>query len=221
MGQSIAGINRQIDQWGADNLALLRSTDPAAVEKLDKERLATFIMSLEFRNPRRIAEFQAQAKSHVLGGCLSQDYSRYRRAHEPDTLEEYARALELPGLTEMCAEMIRTAVMMPSIREEILNLQWQVVTLANSEPLLTSDVSLIRYKGLRDDDGMLILPLSPTEFFVAYNHGKIDMKAWIDARIREGTFVPGINRSVIQQKIDYVYAADDSQKDFIAAHWKA
>jgi hypothetical protein len=110
-------------------------------------------------------------------------------------------------------------VKMPSLREQLLKMEWQVVDVANSVSILTSDVPLIQHKGLRDDDGMLILPLSPTEFFVAYNYGKIDMKAWIDSSIREGTFVPGINRSVILQKIDYVYADDDSQKDFIAAHW--
>jgi hypothetical protein len=100
-------------------------------------------------------------------------------------------------------------------------MEWQVVNVTNSVPIITSDVPLIRYKGLRDDDGLLILPLSPKEFFVAYNRGKIDTRAWIDTSIRERTFVEGINQYLMERKIDYVDADEDSQKDFIAAHWKA
>ena len=56
-------------------------------------------------------------------------------------------------------------------------MEWQVVTVpTTSDPILTSDVPIIVNRGLKDDDGCLILPLSTNEFFVAYNLGKIDMK---------------------------------------------
>jgi hypothetical protein len=210
---------KKIDQDGADGLALLRSNDPATANKLDKDALATFVMSLEFRNPRRIAEIEAHAKARVLSGCLREDYAQHRKPYEPATFEEFKAALNQPGLTELGAELLRTAIMLPAVRAELLKMEWHVVELTNSVPVLTSDVPLIRHKGLVDDDGMIILPLSPKEFFVAYNLGKIDMRAWIDASIRDRTFVEGINRYVIGQKIDYVYADDDSQRDFIEAHW--
>ena len=53
---------KTIDQWGADGLALLRSNDPAAPAKINRDRLATFIMSFEFRNPRKIAQLEAERK---------------------------------------------------------------------------------------------------------------------------------------------------------------
>ena len=212
---------KKIDQDGAINLARLRTNDPAAASKIDRDALATFVMSLEFRNPRKIAGFQARAKAHVLNGCLREDYTKYRCPREPATFDEFKRALDLPGLTEMAAEMLRTAVTLPTLREQLLGMTWQVVELTNSMPVLTSDVPLIRHKGLRDDDGMLILPLSATEFFVAYNQGKIDMKAKINSSIQTGKFVEEMNRYVIQQKIDFVYARDDSQKDFVARNWVA
>jgi hypothetical protein len=117
--------------------------------------------------------------------------------------------------------MLRTAVTLPALRAQLMIMEWQVVELTNSVPVVTSDVPLIRYKGLVDDDGMMILPLSPRELFVAYNLRKIDMKAWIDASIRERRLVEGINQYAIEQTIDCVYADDDSQRDFIARHWPA
>lgn len=144
---------KTVDQWGADGLALLRSSDPAAATKINKDRLATFIMSFEFRNPRTIARLEAKAKSQVLTGCLKQDYAGNRRPHEPETFEEFKAALDQPGLTELGAQFLRSLVRSEPIRAQLLSMDWQVVTLSNSVPLLTSDVPLIRYKGLKDDDG--------------------------------------------------------------------
>jgi hypothetical protein len=98
-------------------------------------------------------------------------------------------------------------------------MDWHVVILTNSVPLLTSDAPLIRHKGLKEDDGALILPLSPREFFVAFNQGKIDMMKSIDENIQSGHFVDAINRYVVQSKIEFVYGNDDSQKQFVARHW--
>ena len=40
---------KRIDQGGADGLALLRTNDPAAAARINKDRLATFVMSFLFR----------------------------------------------------------------------------------------------------------------------------------------------------------------------------
>jgi hypothetical protein len=210
---------KRVDQWGADALELLRTDSPEAIRKLNKQRLVVFILSLEFRHPRRLAELQAHAKDHVLDGCLRENYAAHRYAHEPDTFEDFQRAIEQPGLTEMTAEMLCKFVQLPEVRQKLLEMEWQVVSVKNSVPIITSDVPVIRYKGLRDDDGMLIFSLSPTEFFVAYNLGKIDMKPWIEDSIQTGKFIEEINRCVVGQKIEFVYAADESQTDIIAAHW--
>ena len=41
---------KKIDQWGADGLALLRTNDPSAAARINKDRLATFVMSFLFRS---------------------------------------------------------------------------------------------------------------------------------------------------------------------------
>jgi hypothetical protein len=210
---------RRIDQWGADGLGLLRADDPSAGSKINKERLATFVMSFLFRNPRKIAQIEAEARKHLTEGCLKDDYTGHRRAHEPDTFAEFVENLNQPGMTEYGARLLRSYVLNNAIRDQILTMVWQVVTVTNSEPILTSDVPLITYKGLKDDDGLLILPLSRNEFFVAFNRGKIDMLKSIDANIQSGVFVAAMNQYVVQHKIEFVYGIDDSQMEFVARHW--
>ena len=98
---------KQIDQWGADGLALLRSNDPAAAARMNKDRLATFVMSFLFRNPNMVKYFNARAKESVLNGCLKDDYAKYRKPHEPASFEEFKVALEQPGMTELAARSLR------------------------------------------------------------------------------------------------------------------
>jgi hypothetical protein len=94
------------------------------------------------------------------------------------------------GKVGLAAECLRRQIENPTIRAEILKMEWQVVTVpSTSDPILTSDVPLIINTGLRNDDGCLILPLSPNEFFVAYSLGKIDMKGEIAESVASGRFV--------------------------------
>lgn len=99
-------------------------------------------------------------------------------------------------------------------------MEWQIVTLENVPgPLLTSDRPLIRFKGLKHDDGLLMLPLGPKEFFVAFNNGRIDMKTWIDESIRFGNFIDSMNKYVVQRAIRLVCSVDNIQTAFIAGHF--
>jgi hypothetical protein len=177
-------------------------------------------MSFLFRNPNMVNCFNAYAKKHVLNGCLNENYAKYRSQHEPATFEEFKAALEQRGMTELAAKCLRQQVENEAVRAEILKMEWQVVTIsATSDPILTSDVPLIVYRGLREDDGCLILPLSTNEFFVAYNLGKIDMKKEISESVAAGRFVPAMNKYVIEHRIDCVYGIDDSLMAFVAKHW--
>ena len=109
-------------------------------------------------------------------------------------------------------------------------MEWQVVTVpTTSDPILTSDVPIIGdtfttnatfvNRGLKHDDGCLILPLSTNEFFVAYNLGKIDMKKKISESVATGEFVRAMNKYVIEHRIDYVYSVDNSLMAFVARYW--
>jgi hypothetical protein len=112
-----------IDQWGADGLALLRTNDPSAAAKLNKDHLATFVMSFLFRNPNAVKYFNAWAKKWVLNGCLKDDYAKYRKPHEPASFEEFKVALEQAGMTELAAQCLRFQVENKTVRAEILKME--------------------------------------------------------------------------------------------------
>ncbi len=208
------------DQWGADGLALLRSNDPAAAAKMNKVGWTKFIMSLLFRNPNGVKNFNTWAAGSVLNGCLKDDYAKYRLPHEPASFDKFQDALEQPGMTELAARSLRYMVENKEICRAILDMEWQVVTVPpTSDPILTSDVPLIINGALKDDDGCIILPLSTNEFFVAYNLGKIDMKQMISESVATGKFVRSMNKYVVEHRIDYVYGIDDSLMAFVAKHW--
>jgi hypothetical protein len=214
------GFWKRIDQWGADGLALLRTNDPGAAARINRDRLATFVMSFLFRNPNMVKYFNAWAKERVLNGCLKDDYAKHRRPHEPASFEGFKIALEQRGMTELAAQCLRYQVENKDIRNEILKMEWQVVTVpTTSDPILTSDVPIIINGALKDDDGCLILPLSTNEFFVAYNLGKIDMKKEISESVATGRFVRSMNKYVVEHRIDYVYGVDDSLMAIVARHW--
>ena len=209
-----------IDQWGADGLALLRSNDPAAAARLDKDHLATFINSFLFRNPNMVEYFNVYAKKHVLKACQQHGYAKYRQPHEPATFEEFQAALDQPGMTEFAAQWLRYQIGNKALRDQLLTMEWQVVTAPpTNHSILTSDVPVIINSGLKNDDGCLILPLSANEFFVAYNLGGIDMKKVIGEAVADGSFIHAMNKYVIEHRIGWVYGRDDSLMAFVAEHW--
>lgn len=210
---------KKVDQWGSDGLNLLRSSDPDSVSKIKLERLAIYILSLELRNPRKVMEIEAQAKLHVLEGLLAEDYASHRRPHEPATFEEFKEALEQPGLTEHGALCLQNLVLNNPIRKRLMAMDWQLVSVRDGTPIITSDVPLVRYKGMRDPDGLWLLPLSPTEFLAIFNDGVIDMRRSIERNIADGVFIEAMNKYVVQHKIDYVYGVQPEQMDFVRRYW--
>lgn len=211
---------KRIDQWGADGLKILRDRAKGEPTLVQLERLAVWLLSLELRNPRKLLEIDDQAKIHVFEMIGKLGYSVYRRPHHPDTFEEFQAALAQPGLSEFGAQALRELVVQREIRKKLLTMDWQVVTVSNSEPILTSDVPLIKYRGLADHDGLWLLPLSTTEFLAIFNRGgPYDMKAEISINIRDRVFIEAMNKFVVRQKIDWVYAADDSLMPFVSCHW--
>ena len=209
---------RRIDQWGADGLELLRSGDPAGVGRFNIQRMSIYLQALMVRNPLTIAEIESKARQHVLESCLIDDYAAHRRTHEPATLEEFNAALDQEGMTEHGAECLRAVVLNGTVRRKLMAMDWQVVTLTNATPLMTSDSPVIRYKGLADPDGLLLLPLSAFEFLAIYNRGG-SMRASIERSIIDGTFVEAMNKYLVRHKIDFVYADSADQTAFVARHW--
>lgn len=212
---------RTIDQWGADALAALEATDAAAVDRLDKTRWAIFLLSLALRNPEEVTAINRAAEHHFSTGFaeFGERYAELRHEHEPDTFDEFLRQFSEPGLSGYGAEIVRALSTNKAIVGQLLAMEWQVVTVANAPmPLLTSDRPIVRYRGLKHDDGLLMLPLGQAEFFVAYNHGSAIRQA-IEDDIVFGRFIEDLNREVVRNAIRFVYGSDGDRLDFVSANF--
>lgn len=206
---------RVIDQWGSDSLDALESTDPAHAAKLVRERWAIFLMSLFCRNPQQVDRIDTAAESFYAGFLdFASDYAALRRPYEPNTYEEFMALFQQSGISYYGAKILRSFALNPEIGKHIVGMDWHMVTRPGSSvPLLTSDNPVIRYKGLEAPDGLLILPLGPNKFFVAFNRGEIDMREWIG--LSGDHFIESMNQCVVQNAIKYVYGSDDTQLAFV------
>jgi hypothetical protein len=207
---------RLIDQWGSNSLTILESSDPEQATNLDRARWVTFMMSLVFRNPQQVDRINKAAESHYATGFagFASRYDELRQAHEPDTYDEFMALFQKPGISELGGKILRAFTLNRPIREYLANMAWYVV-IDSPIPLLTSDNPVIRYKGLKDSDGLWMLPIGPNQFFVAFNRGEIDMQGWISHSISDGHFIESMNKYVVQHAIKYVYGIDDTQVDFV------
>lgn len=209
---------RTIDQWGADALAVIEATDAAAVPVLDRERWAVFLLALIFRDPPSIKRINRLAREHyeAPSSNFARRYDEFRAPHEPATFDEFITSLDQPGLSELGAKILRSFATNKDIVRQLLVMDWQVVTVSNPRvPLLTSDRPLIRHNGLKAEDGLLMLPLGPAKFFVAYNPGPTDMQAQIHHSIVHGRFMEAMNEYVVQSAVRFVYGADTTQLDTV------
>lgn len=216
------GFWRTIDQWGADALAALEAADAGAADRLDKTRWAIFLLSLALRNPGEVAAINRAAQHHFSTGFaeFGERYAELRHDHEPETFDEFLRQFSEPGLSGYGAQILRALSTNKAIVGQLLAMDWQVVTVTNGPmPLLTSDRPLIRYRGLKHDDGLLMLPLGPAEFFVAYNRGDVDMQARITESIEQGRFIEAMNEYVVRHAIRFVYGGDGNRLDFVSANF--
>jgi hypothetical protein len=212
---------RTLDQWGADALVALEKDDPAGVAPLDRERWAVVLLSMMFRDPWSVARINQSARDHYTTGFAEfpARYDELRAPHEPEAYEEFVAAFDRPGLSEFGAQILRSFATNKAVRSQLLAMDWQVVTISDaSVPLLTSDRPVIRFKGLKEADGLLILPLGPSSFFVAYNRGPLDMRSEIHESIVHGRFLEAMNEYVVQSAVRNAYGSDDSQLAVVEQH---
>lgn len=209
---------RTIDQWGSDALTILESTDPASVDKFARDRWAVFLLALVFRDPNSIARINQSARDHYETGFteFATRYDELRQNYEPETFEAFITAFTQPGLSEFGALILRSFSMNVAIRRQLLSMAWHVVDIADPQvELMTSDCPLIRFKGLKDPDGLLMLPLGPRSFFVAHNAGQLDMQKEIHRSIIEGRFMEAMNDYVVQSAYRFAYAIDESGRPVV------
>ncbi len=178
---------------------------------------ARFLMTLLHRSPeniKRIREMVINELPATMQDPLA-EYASLRRPHDPPTFEEYRAAV--PKIdTERATIMLLQGVMdSKDVGNQLCRMIWTVVRINNPrESLLTCDCPLMRTDGISHEHGHIVLPISPDALFVAVNNQRtMDSVLQI---IRRPDSVTIFNEHIVGQALNYVYAKDNSQLQFVA-----
>jgi len=180
-----------------------------------------FVIGIYLRHPDAIAELRAAARGGEWGSesDVQRQYELIRRPSDPATFDGYI-AEKAPLGVQMELDLIMWLLDDATIGRHVNSMVWDVVDVsAASRRLLTSDrpADLDRLN-LRTTDGAIMMPISPTKLFVAFN-GPQRLPYLRELNSRRPQEIVGLaNRRTVERARRYVWAQDSSQQAFIGKH---
>lgn len=177
-----------------------------------------YLLSLMFRMPPAVDALKGQVADMWKEGMkgLEADYGNRRLPTDPPTFTEYM-ALTNPAAPQIgAANLLMHIIDNGELGPTIFRMCWSRIPLpkANLE-LLHSDRPICRPLGLNDRGAYIALPLAPRLLFlVAHDEGAA--KAISSAS--HTAVVEEMNKAVVAQAREFVWASDDSQLEFVRRH---
>jgi hypothetical protein len=205
---------RGLDNDAADALTFM---EQQGAPRDPRRRLGwtRFITSLIHRAPRRLDHFRQRLaeEQNLMLETLKTAYPQKRGPNDPATYEEYVALNELRLAGWSHAEFLQTMIDSEKIQSTIYNMFWNKIDLNRLNfPLLTGDLPLIRSNGLGIKGGFLILPISPSSFFIAANRTEVITSFTSQPAKRLGR---ALNDSIVRQSEIVIIAPNERQTDFI------
>jgi hypothetical protein len=207
-----------LDSGAADALVKILSGERAPWTEDERTAWTTFILSLLFRNPENVNVIKEHITTMWQEGmkALQADYAARRRPDDPETFEGYV-ALTNPAAPQIGASnFLMETISNERLGPTIFNMHWTRHDLAGSRiKLLTSDRPIHMPFGLGDRRAYIALPVSPTVLFLAAHD---DDLARSIARQKQTGIAKLLNKVIVSQARQYVWAADSSQLEFVRRH---
>ena len=184
---------QQIDQFGADCIALMLDAD-VPLPPSYREKWTLYLLALIQRNPEKVA----YVNNYAANGYLK-DY-----VVNPAT-----------GMSALASTMmVDITANMKNVTPFVMQMEWAVFTFDEDQvPLMTSDRPVIISNGLDNDWGHIVLPLNSRRFFMAYT--KRPMFEHIKASLRSKLLPRAMNRWVVEHAYRYAYGVDGKQAAFV------
>jgi hypothetical protein len=194
-----------LDNVAARELQRMLAGDPRIRTSEERSAWTRFVISLLFRHPAAVASLKAhfdQMHNVAVRGV---------EAEFPGSVISLDPAYTSIAASNMLTEIIDNDRVGPTI----FNMKWVIVDVSKSKlPLMTSDRPVVMPLGLGDPDCHIALPISPTKLFIAAHNDRFkQLKPG-----QETTVVKAINKAVVVQASEFVWAVDDSQLAFVEKH---
>lgn len=209
-------VFKRIDQHANDALAFMLANSDGTADMAPKLRSgwSRFLMSLMHRGPEQLAALKARCQAaieeHLAG--LEQTYGDQRQPSDPETYAEMRAAVAHDAEHKAWAMVLESAMDNPTVGTFINSMMWSIVAIRNPErSMLTSDRPLHITNGLDHAEAYIILPVGPTEIFIAVNTAETVGRVSEEPR----RLLKDINTKVVEQAVRYAYDTDDAQLRFV------
>lgn len=180
---------------------------------------ARFLIGVSARHPDTLPEIRAAVKLlwETSGEQSQRIYEETRRPEDPPTFDGWIAARDPLIPHKAALDLVVASIDNPVVGQHIIQMQWEVIEISGtSRRFLASDRPVGMYR-IKEPNGSLTLPISPTKLFVAVNN-----RNYLNAFRRQTNrqIVDQINRDHIRRARRFVWATSQSQSQtkFIRQH---
>jgi hypothetical protein len=173
-----------------------------------------FVLGIRLRHPDSMLELRAAAQAiwDASGVDFQSEYERLRELGDPATFDDYLAVNEPMTPIKARVNMIIKVFDHAEVGQHITRMRWATLDVSTAPVRLLLSDRPVEFSRIKEIDGIVSLPISPTKLFVAVNN-----VATLEnlRNAKPGDIVCQANMYVVERARRFVWAQDESQKRFI------
>lgn len=208
-------MNKEVDDKASLVMKFLINNGSDSLTEKQRSDWSRFLMSLRLRNPELISDLREEATAELKRqlNLAPEEYKELAADDDPETLSEWVEDNDTGLVDNFGMLMLPGLINNPEIHENITAMNWWTVDFRYSTVnLLTSDRPCLFTSGIRSENCVIALPLTPTLSFFACRNNSMKNKL-----MKQGisSLAKRQNESIVGQAVKYVYSTDKSHFKFI------
>ena len=209
---------RPVDTKANDALKKILNDDGKPWDHKMRSAWARFIMSLIYRNPESVEDFNAKLVDEWNTALqdIKSDYDEKKTKDDPATFDEFRAQLEPEAPYKSASNLLKGMIDNPRIGQTIFDMHWSRIELSDSRiSLLTSDRPLEYPIGLGNPNAFITLPIGPKNIFLAARDPNFANRI---ANNNHTDTAKRMNLHVVRQARLFVWGDSNKQQSFITKH---
>ena len=208
---------RDIDTIASNALRFMVNTGGHDMNVHLRNGWSRFLNSLRQRQPEQVARLKKMSLER-LEGILERVKVEAGSGEVPAlptevTFDQFADHMRQSVRDKDWADVLQHVIDSSDVGLFISNMRWSLVNVQNSDRrFLTSDRPVVVTNGVNHPEGYIMLPISPTQLFVALNNIEMENRLrYADLR----RLVNQVNDLITRQAQRFVYSIDERQLRFV------
>ena len=208
---------RDTDAIASEALRFMLTTGGHDMSDHLRNGWSRFLNSLRQRQPERVTRLK-QMSLERLEGILERIKVEAGSEEVPSlpagvTFDQFADHMRQSVRDKDWADVLQHVIDSSNLGLFISNMRWSLVDVQkSSQRFLTSDRPVLATNGIDHPEGYIMLPISPTQLFVALNSNETENRLRLSG---PQSLVSQVNNSITKQAQRFVYSTDERQVRFI------